>query len=217
MREGAGVMAMSIASEGAASAPRPALSYQRTAAALSLLAGAAGLLYSVSFIILDDSTLSGLFLLLGGVLSTAVLLALHDYLRAIDAGFARCAVTLLLVGAAGAAVHGGYDLANGINPPDGGVPDLPSQIDPRGLLTFGVTGLGLLLSGWLLTRGTELPPRLGVVAAVLGALLVVLYVGRLTVLNAHNPLIVIPALLTGFLLNPTWYIWLGLALRRIGR
>jgi hypothetical protein len=208
------VRAMVASTVGEGTTAVDAVSYRRTVAALSVLAGVSGFLYSVAFIILDSSTLSGLFLMLGGVLSTAVLLALYDELRVVDAGFARWAVALLLFGAVGAAVHGGYDLANGINPPEGGVSDLPSQIDPRGLLAFGVTGLGLVLSGWLLRRGTRLPPRLGLVAALLGVLLIVLYVGRLTVLNTHNPVIVIPALLSGFLLNPLWYIWLGLSLRR---
>jgi hypothetical protein len=50
------------------------------------------------------------------------------------------------VAALGAAIHGGYDLANLINLPASAaaLPDLPSQVDPRGLLTFGVMGLGLL-------------------------------------------------------------------------
>jgi len=49
---------------------------------------------------------------------------------------------------------------------------------------------------------------------LLATLLVIIYVGWLTILNARNPVILIPALLTGFLVNPAWYIWLGTALRR---
>lgn len=37
---------------------------------------------------------------------------------------------------------------------------------------------------------------------------------ELVVLDSSNPIIVIPALLSGFLVNPAWYLWLGLALRR---
>ena len=37
---------------------------------------------------------------------------------------------------------------------------------------------------------------------------------ELVVLDSSNPIIVIPALLSGFLVNPAWYLWLGFALRR---
>jgi hypothetical protein len=47
-------------------------------------------------------------------------------------------------------------------------------------------------------------------------LLVVLCLGRLLILDPANLLIVIPALLTGFLLNPLWYVWLGDWLLRRG-
>jgi hypothetical protein len=47
-------------------------------------------------------------------------------------------------------------------------------------------------------------------------LLVLLYLGRLLILDPANLLIVIPALLTGFLLNPLWYAWLGAWLLRRG-
>jgi hypothetical protein len=42
--------------------------------------------------------------------------------------------------------------------------------------------------------------------------MLVLYVGRLVILQATNPMIVIPALLEGFLVNPIFYIWLGVIL-----
>jgi hypothetical protein len=44
--------------------------------------------------------------------------------------------------------------------------------------------------------------------------MVVLYLGRLIILEATNPVIVIPALLEGFIVNPLWYIWLGLVFLR---
>lgn len=45
------------------------------------------------------------------------------------------------------------------------------------------------------------------------ALLLVLYLARLVILEATDPLVALPALLTGFLVSPAWYVWLGLALR----
>jgi hypothetical protein len=45
-------------------------------------------------------------------------------------------------------------------------------------------------------------------------LLVALYLGRLIILDPTSPVILVPALLNGFLVNPALYIWLGLALLR---
>jgi hypothetical protein len=47
----------------------------------------------------------------------------------------------------------------------------------------------------------------GYVAALL---LLILYLGRLIVLDATSPVVMVPAVLSGFAANPTWYIWLGL-------
>jgi hypothetical protein len=43
-------------------------------------------------------------------------------------------------------------------------------------------------------------------------LLVVLYLGRLIVLDPSNPVILIPVLLNGFVINPALYLLLGFAL-----
>ncbi len=45
-------------------------------------------------------------------------------------------------------------------------------------------------------------------------LLLALYLGCLIVLDPTNPVILVPALLYGFLVNPSFYLWLGLALLR---
>jgi hypothetical protein len=87
--------------------------------------------------------------------------------------------------------------------------DLPNPVDPRGLLTFGLAGVALLVLGLLIARSAALPRRLGYLACLNGALLVLLYLGRLLIVDPANLLVVIPALLTGFLLNPLWYGWLG--------
>jgi hypothetical protein len=44
--------------------------------------------------------------------------------------------------------------------------------------------------------------------------MIILYLGRLIILQATSIAIVIPALLEGFIVNPIWYIWLGLAFFR---
>ena len=44
--------------------------------------------------------------------------------------------------------------------------------------------------------------------------MIVVYLGRLIVLTPSNPLVLLPAAVTGFIVNPLWYLLLGLSLRR---
>ncbi len=195
-------------------------SFEKFASLCAILTGIAGFLYSVAFIIISRSApnlsdlLSALFLMLGGLLSTAALVAVYNRLRETEAAFALWALLLGLVGAVGSAIHGGFDLANAINPPASPGLGLPSQIDPRGLLTFGVSGVALFIVAWLIRRGGQFPRGLGYLGYLSAVLLIVLYLGRLIVPSATSPVIVVPALLEGFLVNPIWYIWLGIALWR---
>jgi hypothetical protein len=191
--------------------------FERFGGLAALLAGLAGFLYAVAFILLQNPLLYSLFLLLIGLFSSAALTAVYFRVRATDEPFALWALILSLAGAFGSAIHGGYDLANEINAP-GALPasltNLPSQVDPRGLLTFGVAGLALFTVSWLIGRGTLLPKGLSYLGYLSAILLIILYLGRLIVLSPTNPLILIPALLNGFLVSPAWYVWLGLSLTR---
>jgi hypothetical protein len=189
-------------------------SFEKFAGWSAVLAGLSGFLYSVSFIVLQSDLLSALFLMLGGLFSTAVSTALYQRLRETESGFALLALLLMLSGALGSAIHGGYDLANALHPPASPNSDLPNPIDPRGLLTFGVMGLGLFLFSSLLTQQVSLPRGLAFLGYISAILMLVLYLGRLIILQATNPAIVIPALLEGFIVNPLWYVWLGLSLHR---
>ena len=197
-------------------AETPALrlaSFERLAGICAILTGVAGFLYAVSFVLLQNALLSGLFLMSGGLLTTAVLVAIYERLRRTEATFALWALLLGMAGALGSAAHGGYDLANAINPPPS-IPDLPNPVDPRGLLTFGVAGIALLVIAWLIGHGGEFPRGLGYLAYASAALLLALYLGRLILLDPTNPMILVPALLNGFLINPAFYLWLGLSLLR---
>ena len=201
-------------------------SYERFGGMCAIIAGAGGLAYSISFVIISRSApevsdvLSPLFLMLGGLLASAVMLALYRRLRETEATFALWAALLGVVAALGSTVHGGYDLGNAINPPglSATVQDqlnsLPSQVDPRGLLTFGVSGIAFLIISWLIVRGGQLPKQLGYLGYLLGALLVLVYLGRLIILSPSNPALLGAAGLTGFLVSPIWYIWLGVTLWR---
>lgn len=189
----------------------------------AVLAGIAGFLYATAFLIVARISpeagrfWSALFLMLGGLLSTGALTALYERVRGTGGeGFALWALLLGLAGVMGAAIHGGYDLAGAVHPAAQGTApaDAPSQVDPRGLLTFAVTGLALVIFGALISGGGSLPRGLGSLAYLQGVLLIILYLGRLIVLTPSSPVIVIPAILSGFVTGPAWYIWLGLALRR---
>jgi hypothetical protein len=193
-------------------------SFEGFAGLCAILAGVMGLLYSLSFLVLKNDALIALFLLLGGVFTTAALTALYQRLREVEATFALWGFVLGLTGALGATIHGGYDLANAINPPKADVlalNNLPSQLDPRGLLTFGIAGLGVLVLAWLMGRSHAFPAGLSYLGLTLGVLSVVIYLVRLIILDpAASPLIPAALALTGFIVNPAWYIWLGMTLWR---
>ena len=198
------------------------LQYHRTAYASAWLAAVSGFMYSVSFVIISRSApsvgagLTGFFLLVGGVLGASALLGLYEKLRTAGEGYATWSLMLGLAAALAATLHGGYDLANAINPPSQSS-SLPSAVDPRGLGTFGLAGVALLAFAFLILRDPSFPRGLGYLGYLSGALLVVIYLGRLIILNASSPLILGPAGVEGFVVNPAWYIWLGLALRRPSR
>jgi hypothetical protein len=97
-----------------------------------------------------------------------------------------------------------------------GLNTLPSQIDPRGFLTFGSAGLALLVAGYLITHSTYFSRPFAFVTYLLSILLIIVYLGRLIIYDPSSPLVLWPAALTGFIVNPLWYIWLGLALMREG-
>jgi hypothetical protein len=52
------------------------------------MVGIVGFLYAVAFVILQNNLLSALFLMLGGLLSSAVVVAIYNRLRVTDAAFA---------------------------------------------------------------------------------------------------------------------------------
>ncbi len=195
------------------------MAFGRFAGVFAILAGAAWFLYAAAFFIVQSALLSALFLLLTGVTATPALVAVYGRLSRGDPSFALWAFVLSLAGALGASIHGGYDLANVLHPVPSAPPaDLPSQVDPRGLLTFGLAGLALLVFAWLIGRYGGLPRPLGYFAYVPGVLLVLLYLARLVVVDATSLLVLGPAVLNGFLASPLWYCWLGVVLwRQAGR
>ncbi|MGH2492479.1 MAG: hypothetical protein ACRDF9_13340 [Candidatus Limnocylindria bacterium] len=190
-------------------------SFERSAGATAIVVGIGGLLYSVAFVIVSRSApdtgrfLSSLFLLLGGVLGIHVMAALYRRLRDVDAGFALVGFMFGFAGALGSTVHGAFDLANFFHAPAALASDVPNAVDPRGILTFGLSGLAVLVIARLMSRDGRFPARLALLGYVSGVLLVLIYLGRLIVLDPASPLILGPAALEGFIVNPVWYVWLG--------
>ena len=202
-----------------------AAAYERLAGSGAIAAGIGGFVYSVAFlggVVAGKAPELGIMvasiaLMVGGFLSVLVLVALYRRLLASAAAVGLLGLMLVAVGATGAMVHGGYDLANAVHPPVADViaqAQLPSEIDPRGLLTFGVSGLGLLVLAWQSRRSGTLPASLAGLGVTVGALLVVVSLGRLIILTPTNLLVAVPAALPGLVLSPVFYIWLGIELRR---
>lgn len=190
-------------------------SFEKWAGIDSILTGISAFLYALSFIVISQnnpelgSLLSALFLTLTGLFSVKPIVELYNRLKGLDEKWAFWTMLFALAGALGATVHGGYDLANAINPPTENIIGFPSQIDPRGLLTFGVAAIGLGFFSWLITKSKEFPKNLGLLGALSATLMMVLYLGRLIVLSPSDPIIVWPASINGFVLGPLFYIWLG--------
>lgn len=202
-----------------------ATAYERLAGVGAIAAGIGGIVYSVAFlggVVAGWApqlglTVASVALMLGGLLSVMVLEALYRRLLDSAAAVGLLGLMLVAVGAMGAMVHGGYDLANTLYTPATAVltdANLPSPIDPRGLLTFGISGLGLLVLTWQSRRSGTLPSNLAALGVAVGVGLIVVYLGRLIILTPTNLLVAVPAAATGLILSPLFYIWLGLELRR---
>src|SRR5690242_13986700 len=116
------------------------MSFDRFAGMAAIATGVLGLIYSIAFVIIKNQLLYSISLLLGALATTVVIVALYRRVQAAEPGIAQVGLLVGVIAALGSAVHAGYDLGNAINPPPNGASDFPSQVDPRGLLTFGIAG-----------------------------------------------------------------------------
>jgi hypothetical protein len=194
--------------------------YRRFASGVAFAVAAGGLAYSISFVLIARANaslgfgLSDLFLMAGGLLTPVVAVALYQLLKGTDSSVALLAVVFSVAAGVGSAIHGAHEPAIVAHPAVNPAPDLPNPVDPRGFLTFGVAGLGVLLFSWLVLKGGELSPRIGYVGYLSGVLLIIIFLARLIVFDSGSPLLLVPAGLEGFIVNPLWYVLIGLALRR---
>jgi hypothetical protein len=184
-----------------------AMSFDRYAGWLSILAGVAGIGYALAFVVLKSGELSAVFLTLAPLLAVPGLVAVFERVRQIDAGYATLALGLGVFGSLAASSHGAYDLANVLHRP-AALPDVPFAVDPRGYGTFGLTGIAVILLAWLAARSTDLPSWVGPLGIALGVFLVITWLARLIVLDATSALVLLPALVSG-LLSPVFFLLLG--------
>ena len=181
--------------------------FARWAGWAAVAAVVASLVYTVAFVVLKNDLLAAVGLLTGGLLSAAALFAVFERVR--GAGpLATLGLVLGLAGTMGAALHGAYDLANALHPEAAGTLGGPFPADPRGFLTFGVAGLGVLGLSWAGLDVGRLPRNLLYLGLLFGVVLVVIYLGRLVVLDANSMLVLGPAVV-GAVISPIWYGWLG--------
>jgi hypothetical protein len=193
--------------------------FERFAGTAALGVAAGGIAYSAAFVVgvkaPSDAALnlSWVLLLLGGLLGTLVLVAVYRRVRDTDPGLALWGIVLGAVGTIGSTVHAGWEVALIVQPVLRN-PGAPAPMDPRGFLTFGMTGLGILILSWLIRRGRSLPSGLGNLGMVLGALMILVYLGRLLIIDPTNPALLGIAGITGLIAHPWWFFWMGRSLLR---
>jgi hypothetical protein len=179
--------------------------------------GIAGAAYSVLFVAYVKGHPAAFgpaafFLLVAGALSIPVAVALAERFKPQSSGFANTALIFAILGGLGGFLHGGKDLGTAINPQGG--PKLSiNPADPRGLLTFGAAAVGVVLFAKLMTGSPAFPARLARLGYVLAFLLVVIYLGRLIILDPNQPILGATAVLAGLVINPAWFIWIGKSLK----
>jgi hypothetical protein len=184
--------------------------FKRFAGLAAIATAVAGAAFTVTFAIAvrDGEAwalrVSAIALIVGSLTAIPVVVALADQLAGREPQFARIGLVLGIVAALGAALHGAWDTAVLEHPI--AHPDVPSYTDARGFATFAMTGLALAIFGWLILRGTEIPRVVGQLAIVAAALLLIVYFGRLIVLNPKRPLIKWVAVVSGLVVNPAFYL-----------
>lgn len=192
-------------------------SFERFAGMSAILVGIGGLAYGILFGAIVQgagSPLQEIWLalgLVGALLATPVTVALYLGLREVDRGFALLALLLGIAAAFGQLENSGLGLGNELTPELGH----EAAPDPYGVFRFGLLGVALLIVGWLMTRGGGFPRGLGILGEVGGALLILVYLGRLTgVIDPATKITVLPPVLYGVVIHPIFYVWLGIVLRR---
>jgi len=192
--------------------------FRRFAGSAAGLAAGVSVLYTVTFALYVREDYewahwaSAIAFMASGLVAVPVFIALHARVRAAEPEFAMLALVAGLFGAFGASVHGAFDVAVLAKPVKGDVTSFPSQVDPRGFLTFAITGIALGTFGWLARRTGALPRLLWPTGALATVLLLVVYFGRMIALDPNKNFIRFSAVIVGLVLVPLFY---GLVARHL--
>ena len=189
--------------------------FATVATAAGFVAAAAGLVYTVTFALVVQKGYhwaewaSSVALLVGALAALVVFVAAHRRFTGDEAEFGVLALVLGAIGSMAALTHAVFDiavLAKPANAPPGTGTGVPFQMDPRGLGTFALTGVALALFGWLGFRAGVLAPGARLLAIAAGACLVIVFLGRLIVLNPKSNAVKPFAILAGLALAPATYV-----------
>jgi hypothetical protein len=187
---------------------------------LATAVGVGGLLYGLLFLWIVEGAPDWVpeawhaLLVVGGLLTIPVTVALYQVVRDTDEGLALTALLLGVAGALGGVAHGAWNLAAIINIAQVGRDN--ASPDPGGILRYATAGLALMLIAWLVLadRRGRLPVRFGWLAAGSGVVLIFIYVGRLyDFITPADKISLWAPVLYGLVLFPTLYLWLGRLLR----
>jgi hypothetical protein len=193
--------------------------FDRTASWMAYLSAAVALAYSMSFgyyVREGDRwaqyTSSGL-LIAGGLIGLPVLVAVYMRVRRVDEGFAIVALVIAIAAALGSVLHGAHDVAVFANPDKVTTgADYPNFTDPRGFSTFALFGLAMIVLA-AMTRIAAFPKPIALVGAITGALSIVVYIGRVTVLDPKRWWVATAAVGAGVFGVPLWNVLVARALR----
>jgi hypothetical protein len=196
-------------------------SFQRLAGGLAIAVAIGGLAYGILFGWIVLGAPDGVFAtwevlaMLGGLAVTGVFVGAYERFREVGRPWVLWALLLGVAAGLGQMLNASVGLAYEVGaaaPPPGAFEGTP---DPVGILRFGVNGLGLLLLGWVIARAPGYPRGLGLLGQLGGALLILMYLGRLTlIIDPANRITLIPPVLYGLVVHPIFFVWLGLVLRR---
>jgi hypothetical protein len=194
--------------------------FDRVAGWAAIAAAVGGFAYSAAFTTylkgssIGAAKVATVLLFGGGLVVIVAWIGIGERLRSGDPGFGLLAVVLGIVAATGAAIHGAYDLANFVKPPASLPADVPNAVDPRGMMTFGVAGLAILVASLAIVRTGAFSRSLAGLGAVAGVLLVFVYLGRLIILDPNNVVLLAAAVISGFVVTPLWFALAGRELLR---
>ena len=180
-----------------------------------MLVALAGVVFTVAFSVVVRERdrwaqwVSAITLTTGALLAVPVFLALYVRLRDREPQFAVLGLMSGVIASFATAMHGAFDYAGLSKPFKPDLAAVPSSVDPRGFMTFAITGLALMTFGAIALRAGGLPALVARLALVAGLLLVVVYFGRLIVLNPKSNIIKTTALASGLIVSPAFFAVFG--------